>query len=137
MNLTEIINELYECASILQQHSITHKSVYQITNNQKTENELIENIYQNIKLLFNAIHDGQVVKLPITAMIEQKLDNDCKFSHKKKDQYFNGMSAVVYLDKHKWSTPLIDICGDKYYNNEISLLRKQQLEDEEGVIIDK
>ena len=38
--------------------------------------------------------------------------------HPQKDQKFNGRYAVVYTDKKKWASPLIDICGTQYNREE-------------------
>lgn len=53
-----------------------------------------------------------VVKLPCVAMVEQFV-KDGKFD--KKHTAHNGRMAVVYIDKSKWSRPLIDIT-EEFYN---------------------
>lgn len=55
--------------------------------------------------------------MPFIAMIEQTTENG-EFSKKKGEQKFNGRYCLVYEDKTKWGTPLIDICGTKQYNTE-------------------
>lgn len=55
--------------------------------------------------------------MPFTAMIEQTTENG-KFCKKRSEQKFNGRYCLVYEDKAKWGTPLIDICGTKAYNTE-------------------
>lgn len=55
--------------------------------------------------------------MPFVAMIEQTTENG-EFCKKKSEQKFNGRYCVVYEDKSKWGTPLIDICGTKTYNTE-------------------
>ena len=60
---------------------------------------------------------NRVVELPFIAMIEQSI-KDGKFNKKKSTQKFNGINAVVYIDKSKWGIPLIDICGEIPYNPE-------------------
>ena len=57
------------------------------------------------------------VELPCIAMIERSI-KDGKMNPKHSEQKFNGRYAVVYIDKSKWGTPLIDICGDIPYNTE-------------------
>ena len=57
------------------------------------------------------------VELPCIAMIERSI-KDGKMNPKHSEQKFNGRYAVVYIDKSKWNTPLIDICGDIPYNTE-------------------
>lgn len=47
-------------------------------------------------------------------MIEQEIKNG-KFNIKRTNR--NGAIAVVYIDKKKWSKPLIDITS-QYYNDE-------------------
>ena len=55
--------------------------------------------------------------MPFIAMIEQTTENG-EFCKKPSEQKFNGRYCVVYEDKAKWGTPLIDICGTKTYNTE-------------------
>ena len=55
--------------------------------------------------------------MPFIAMIEQTTENG-KFCKKLSEQKFNGRYCLVYEDKAKWGTPLIDICGTKTYNKE-------------------
>lgn len=64
--------------------------------------------------LKKAHDDGRLVELPIIAMVEQTLDNG-KFKNSVQARAYNGRYAVVYIDKSKWSTPLIDICGSTPY----------------------
>jgi hypothetical protein len=54
------------------------------------------------------------VELPFVAMVEQFI-KDGKFD--KKRVAHNGRFAVVYIDKSKWSCPLIDIT-EQFYNDE-------------------
>jgi hypothetical protein len=42
-------------------------------------------------------------------------------------QKFNGRYATVYIDKNKWGTPLIDICGKYSYNTEEAEARLKEL----------
>lgn len=66
------------------------------------------------------------VELPFVAMIEQTLTNG-KFSRKRGEQRYNGRYAVVYVDKSKWGTPLIDICGEVSYNREEAEQRLKEI----------
>lgn len=59
---------------------------------------------------------GQMIELPFVAMIEQSLQKG-KMTPMR-DQRFNGRYAVVYVDKEKWGSPLIDICGTHYRRDE-------------------
>jgi uncharacterized protein (UPF0210 family) len=58
---------------------------------------------------------GKIVELPFIAMVEQTLVNG-KFKMTKGLQAFNGRYGVVYVNKRKWETPLIDICSDHAYD---------------------
>ena len=60
---------------------------------------------------------SRIIELPFIAMIEQYLVNG-KFADNIYLQKFNGRYATVYIDKNKWGTPLIDICGKNSYNTE-------------------
>ena len=55
--------------------------------------------------------------MPFIAMIEQTTENG-KFCNNEREQKFNGRYCMVYEDKTKWQSPLIDICGRKAYNTE-------------------
>lgn len=57
---------------------------------------------------------SKFIELPFIAMIEQFIKNG-KFD--KRNTTHNGKYAVVYIDKSKWGTPLIDVTS-KYYNAE-------------------
>ncbi len=54
------------------------------------------------------------VHLPCVAMVEQFI-KDGKFDRKKTAH--NGRIAVVYIDKKKWNSPLIDIT-EQFYNTD-------------------
>lgn len=60
---------------------------------------------------------SRFVELPFIAMIEQSI-KDGKFNQKQSTQKFNGINAVVYIDKKKWGIPLIDICGEIPYKKD-------------------
>lgn len=55
--------------------------------------------------------------MPFIAMIERTTENG-EFCKKQSEQKFNGRYCLVYEDKTKWGTPLIDICGTRLYNTE-------------------
>lgn len=55
--------------------------------------------------------------MPFIAMIERTTEKG-EFCKKKSEQKFNGRYCLVYEDKEKWGTPLIDICGTREYNAE-------------------
>lgn len=80
--------------------------------------------------LKKAHDDGRLVELPIIAMVEQTLENG-KFKNSAKAQAFNGRYAVVYIDKSKWSTPLIDICGSTPYRIDEAVDRFAALKEKE------
>lgn len=65
-----------------------------------------------LRELAQSDRNGQLIKLPFVAMIEQSLQ-DGKMKPER-DQRFNGRYAVVYSDPEKWKSPLIDICGTHY-----------------------
>ena len=69
-----------------------------------------------LRELVEADKEGRCFIGPFVAMIEQSLsDGEMK---PQRDQRFNGRYAVVYFDKKKWSSPLIDICGTPYSRKE-------------------
>lgn len=72
-----------------------------------------------------------IVELPFIAMIEQTIENG-KFCKKHSEQKFNGRYCVVYLDKEKWASPLIDICGTRCYNKDEAEARVQALKERES-----
>ena len=63
-----------------------------------------------------AEQDGLIIELPFVAMVEQSLQ-DGKMKPLG-DQKHNGRYAVVYVDRNKWKSPLIDICGKPYDREE-------------------
>lgn len=75
--------------------------------------------------LIKAKDEGRIAVFPFVAMMEQSLqDGEMK---PQRDQCFNGRYAVVYLDKGKWKSPLIDICGAKKYDREEAETRREEL----------
>lgn len=71
--------------------------------------------------------DGRLAMFPFVAMVEQSLQNGKMIP--KRDQIFNGRYAVVYVDKKKWPSPMIDICG-KYYDREEAEAALKKREDQ-------
>lgn len=69
---------------------------------------------------------SRIIELPFIAMIEQYLVNG-KFADNIYLQKFNGRYATVYIDKNKWGTPLIDICGKSSYRTEEAEERLKEL----------
>ena len=63
-----------------------------------------------------AEQDERLLELPFVAMVEQSL-RDGKMKPLG-DQKHNGRYAVVYVDRNKWKSPLIDICGKPYDREE-------------------
>lgn len=55
--------------------------------------------------------DNGVIVTPCVAMVEQFIKNG---EFDKKLTAHNGKYAVVYMDKAKWSCPLIDITEQSY-----------------------
>ena len=74
------------------------------------------------KLADHLLANGVIVT-PCVAMVEQFI-KDGKFD--KKITAHNGKYAVVYVDKLKWNSPLIDIT-EQSYNAEKALERIQAL----------
>ena len=125
--ISEAINQLSRDMLLLNQHNVTNISIMQLTNDEIREVDLINRIFKNWSIIFAAYNGGQLKELPFIAMMEQKLNPDLSYSNKKKDTNFNGMYAVVYTDKDKWGSPLIDICGDSYYNTDTCMERVKDL----------
>ena len=70
----------------------------------------------HIRDIIKAEQDGLIIGLPFVAMVEQSLQ-DGKMKPLG-DQKHNGRYAVVYVDRNKWKSPLIDICGKPYDREE-------------------
>lgn len=64
------------------------------------------------------------VHLPCVAMVEQFI-KDGNFDRRKTAH--NGRIAVVYIDKKKWNSPLIDIT-EQFYNTDKAQERIKALE---------
>lgn len=69
-----------------------------------------------------------VIVTPCIAMIEQFI-KDGKFDRKRTAH--NGRIAVVYIDKSKWNSPLIDIT-EEFYNTGKANKRVKALKEREG-----
>nr|DAG64790.1 MAG TPA: hypothetical protein [Caudoviricetes sp.] len=65
------------------------------------------------------------VHLPCVAMVEQFI-KDGNFDRRKTAH--NGRIAVVYIDKKKWNSPLIDIT-EQFYNTDKAQERIKALEE--------
>lgn len=72
----------------------------------------------------NFTNRSEWVHLPCVAMVEQFI-KDGKFDRRKTAH--NGRSAVVYIDKKKWNSPLIDIT-EQFYNTDKAQERIKALE---------
>lgn len=83
-------------------------------------NPAVEKCCENFK------DKSRIIELPFIAMIEQYLVNG-KFADNIYLQKFNGRYATVYIDKNKWGTPLIDICGKNSYRTEEAEERLKEL----------
>lgn len=83
-----------------------------------------------LRELAKAEKDGRLVVLPFVAMVEQSLQEG-KMTPQR-DQRFNGRYAVVYVDKKKWATPLIDICGKQKYDRAEAEVRLNELTRQEA-----
>ena len=75
--------------------------------------------------LADKLLENGVIVLPCVAMVEQFI-KDGKFD--RKHTAHNGRSAVVYVDKSKWNSPLIDIT-EQFFNNDKALERIQSLKE--------
>ena len=69
-----------------------------------------------------------VIVTPCVAMVEQFIKNG-EFDRKRTAH--NGRIAVVYIDKSKWNSPLIDIT-EQFYNADKAKERIQALKEREG-----
>ena len=69
-----------------------------------------------------------VIVTPCVAMVEQFIKNG-EFDRKRTAH--NGRIAVVYIDKSKWNSPLIDIT-EQFYNVDKAKERIQALKEREG-----
>lgn len=70
-----------------------------------------------------------VIVTPCVAMVEQFI-KDGEFDRKRTAH--NGRIAVVYVDKSKWNSPLIDIT-EQFYNTDKAIERIQALEEENEI----
>ena len=95
-----------------------------------SEDEL-KAIYARLAELEDRLESGQLLELPCVAMIEQgRVDG--KFKQTREAQQFNGRYAVVYLDKSKYSKPLIDVCWSSrsHFDFEQAEARLKELQEE-------
>lgn len=102
----------------------------------EAEDELLRSVGRDRLLeLAKAEKDGRLALFPFVAMVEQSMQEG-KMTPQK-DQRFNGRYAVVYVDKKKWASPLIDICGRAYDREEAEkrragLTKEAELKEQEG-----
>jgi hypothetical protein len=75
--------------------------------------------------IVDAIIDEGVIVTPCIAMVEQFI-KDGEFDRKRTAH--NGRIAVVYIDKSKWNSPLIDIT-EQFYNTDKAKERIQALKE--------
>lgn len=61
--------------------------------------------------IFDAVTE-KCVDLPCVAIVEQFLDSDGKFDKRRIDH--NGRIAVVYINRHKYAVPSIDLTSQRY-----------------------
>lgn len=85
--------------------------------------ERYDPIYPTNEEIADHLINNGVILTPCIAMVEQFI-KDGKFD--KKITAHNGKYAVVYVDKSKWKSPLIDIT-EQSYNAEKALERIQGL----------
>lgn len=78
---------------------------------------------ETISQIAEHLLENGVIVTPCVAMVEQFI-KDGKFD--KKHTAHNGRFAVVYIDKSKWTYPLIDIT-EQFYNTEKAEERIQAL----------
>ena len=92
--------------------------------------EIIEGWYANTttEYLADYLLANGVIVTPCIAMVEQFI-KDGEFDRKRTAH--NGKIAVVYIDKSKWNSPLIDIT-EQYYNIDKAVERIQALKEREG-----
>lgn len=69
--------------------------------------------------------ENGVIVTPCVAMVEQFI-KDGEFDRKRTAH--NGRIAVVYIDKSKWNSPLIDIT-EQFYNTDKAKERIQALKE--------
>ena len=97
------------------------------------EEELILNqeIIDRLAELEDKIEAGTLIELPCKVIIERVIDEHGNFIKTKKAQAFNGRYGILYIDKEKYTLPLIDICTEKSYNREAAEARLKELEEKE------
>ena len=95
------------------------------------KDSLMKHIDKTCSLAENITNDllaNGVIVTPCVAMVEQFL-KDGQFDRKRTAH--NGRIAVVYIDKSKWNSPLIDIT-EQFYNTDKAVERIQALKEREG-----
>ena len=105
-------------------HYEAHKHFFKSDDYQKSFDD-----YFNDKHIENKCPEfanrSEWVHLPCVAMVEQFI-KDGKFDRRKTAH--NGRIAVVYIDKKKWNSPLIDIT-EQFYNTDKAQERIKALEE--------
>lgn len=87
-----------------------------------------ENLFSESNISCRTFADrSEWVHLPCVAMVEQFI-KDGKFDRRKTAH--NGRIAVVYIDKKKWNSPLIDIT-EQFYNTDKAQERIKALEEKQ------
>ncbi|MGN1138058.1 MAG: hypothetical protein ACI4RM_01320 [Ruminococcus sp.] len=71
---------------------------------------------------------NKFVELPCVAIVEQFLGSDGKFDKRRTDH--NGRIAVVYINRHKYAVPSIDLTSQRY-NTAKAYERLEELKREE------
>lgn len=71
---------------------------------------------ERLKMYEDKLENGTLAELPFVALINQHLVNGKFVAGNIQNK--NGKYAVVYSDKSKWGSPLIDICGKKAFDKE-------------------
>ena len=86
-------------------------------------------ILNRLAELEDKIEAGTLIELPCKVIIERVIDEHGNFIKTKKAQAFNGRYGILYIDKEKYTLPLIDICTEKSYNREAAEARLKELEE--------
>ena len=95
---------------------------------QAKENEFINLLYTDITAIADYLLANGVIVTHCVAMVEQFI-KDGEFDRKRTAH--NGRIAVVYIDKSKWNSPLIDIT-EQFYNTGKAIERIQALAERSG-----
>lgn len=113
--LSELV--AYKATELTPETVVQLKQIAKIFNCDPADPAQLKSLCVKLREPAQAERDGRLVTLPFIAMVERSLLGGKMAPNK--DQRFNGRYAVVYIDKKKWSTPLIDICGPHYDLTEV------------------